>query len=523
MSERGRLSLPKWLWLAGALALSGCASNIANVKLEERPAGPNSRFRTLTVERSACEVPSQTRLYLDDARQLWLGCAYRYQGNQGVVLAHMGPTPTPSPVSYSNAEAVARADKMTRVPLKNCGSKLCGNLDAYGLMELSLETMDAQARLRYTDLSAGLKDIEAFYAQLDGRSATVNLDPQLVKLVKPASVAQRVTALDDVQDYRKVAAQLQTLGLQESAPVRNALRERHAALESAEFRRQGGFTGFQSAFALSGAAADLDAMQQLATRPEEKSAVFAALVPRYQATPSSQALQQLESFAVEPQSQAQLAAIKQGIERDRQAALQRAEESRLAEARREEAQRQAELRRQEDARLAEQRARQAKAEEERCLRDAKCRQAWEDRRAQCVSKVQSCRSACDRTTGSGSYGSFVANLSAAALARACYTACTCENNFGSLLTRFNLAVDGQAAPSTAPPPPATAASGKAKVFECKIYCKSASGPTISRRIEAPTRRDAARLAGERAGEFCAADGKAYASAVEFKESQCQER
>ena len=93
---------------------------------------------------------------------------------------------------------------MARVPLKRCGAKLCGDLDAYGLMDVSLEMLDTQARLRYTDLSAGLKDIEAFYAQLDGRAPPITLDPQLLPPVKPASVAQRVERLDDVQAYRRV-------------------------------------------------------------------------------------------------------------------------------------------------------------------------------------------------------------------------------------------------------------------------------------------------------------------------------
>jgi hypothetical protein len=310
------------------------------------------------------------------------------------------------------------------------------------------------------------------------------------------------------------------------------------ALETQEFRRKGTFAGFRQAYALTQDPEDLARMQALASSSDEKSGVFSALVERYKSTPSSSTLQAAEAFAVTPPDQARLAELKRAAEQERLAELQRqedarkaqlrrAEEARQAEMRREEGQRAAEGRRQEEARMAAQRAQEARAAEERCLRDANCRRAWEERRAQCVQKMQACRQGCDRATGSGSYGSFIANLSAAALARACYAGCTCDSGFGDLLTRFNLATSDSPGASGKPDKAAAAANpppaSKAKVFECRIYCKSAAGPTITRNFEAVSRKDAAKMAGDRANEFCAQDGKSHASPVALAESQCRER
>lgn len=523
------MRLLKWALLVATLAiLGGCASNISNVKYTEEPAAPNSRFRTLKALQNVCEVERQLALYTDEARQLWLACPYRFQGQTVPVVAHVGPDTKRAPQEFVYDAATTKIRSLNKVPLRRCGDRLyCANLDALGYMDLSVGVWDNKAHVHYTDLSEGFKEVDAFYSQLDGRAGAAVLDPSLMPLLKPAAVAQRVERLETLAQLRTVAGQLQALGLHETTAIRTALEARRVVLESADFRQQGGFAGFDAAYRLTQAATDLDEMQKLARTDDQKATVFAALVQQRRGAPLEEWVPKLEPFAVTPMARAQLADYKQQIEQARAAELRRAQETRQAEARRQEAQRQAEARKQEESHLAEQRARQAKAEEERCMRDARCRQAVEERRAQCVSKVQSCRAACDRTTGSGSYNSFMANLSAAALARVCYAGCNCETNFGSLLNRFNLAVEGQsAAPSPSVPTKAAdvpAGLAKAKVFECKIYCKSATGPTISRRIEAATRKDAAKLASERAGEFCAADAKGYASAVEFKESQCQER
>jgi hypothetical protein len=62
-----------------------------------------------------------------------------------------------------------------------------------------------------------------------------------------------------------------------------------------------------------------------------------------------------------------------------------------------------------------------------------------------------------------------------------------------------------------------------KVFVCKIYCKSAGGPSINREFKAPSKSIAAKQAGDQAGAFCAESGNKTASNVSFSESQCYEK
>lgn len=64
---------------------------------------------------------------------------------------------------------------------------------------------------------------------------------------------------------------------------------------------------------------------------------------------------------------------------------------------------------------------------------------------------------------------------------------------------------------------------QAKVFSCKFYCKSASGPTTHKDFTASSRREAAKMAGDSADQVCNSKGLGYASSVSFAESQCSER
>ena len=68
-----------------------------------------------------------------------------------------------------------------------------------------------------------------------------------------------------------------------------------------------------------------------------------------------------------------------------------------------------------------------------------------------------------------------------------------------------------AAPAPAPGP---------SVFVCTIYCKSSSGPTVQRRFNALTRRDAAVAAGAAADSICNQSGHGLASSRTLPESQC---
>lgn len=215
----------------------------------------------------------------------------------------------------------------------------------------------------------------------------------------------------------------------------------------------------------------------------------------------------------------------------------RAAEARQAELRKREEARQADLRRQDEVRQAEQRAAQARADEERCLKDARCRQAMAERQAICEQKILSCRRSCDSAVGSGNYGSFFANLAAAGMARTCYVGCKCDSGFGDLLAKFNqMAADGASSSGSSASPKGRETATKAspsvppprqedaiKVFMCKVYCLSGSGPVTYKRIEASSRKDAAKIASDYADGICAADGKSYASSIRYDESQCKEK
>jgi len=210
------------------------------------------------------------------------------------------------------------------------------------------------------------------------------------------------------------------------------------------------------------------------------------------------------------------------IEAEKQEARKRAEEARLAAVRQREEARQADLRRQEELKAAEQRALQARQDEERCLATPTCRQAMEERRAQCIARVRACYGDCDRFTGNGQQSSFIGNLAAAVMARGCYTGCKCETGFGDLLAKVN-EMTGDAPPSRAPDRAAERrAAPAAKVYECKIYCQSTSGPTILRRFPGATQRDAAKLADQQADQACAAAGLGKASSRTLSDAQCSE-
>lgn len=282
-------------------------------------------------------------------------------------------------------------------------------------------------------------------------------------------------------------------------------------------RAQRSFEGYYDAYALVKDPKDENEARKLAKTDDQRSRLDAAVA----------VVRQAETLKLEEQRRAVEA---------KQAELRRREDARLAD-----------LRRQEEVKLAELRVVQQREAEARCLQTPACRQAMEDQRAQCAQKIQSCRGNCDRVVGAGSYGSFISNLVAAGMARGCYAGCKCDSGFGEVLGKFNqMAADaapsiGAAAPTararaapgaqsatqsaTADRPEKAADAGRArpKFFECKIYCKSANGPVTYKKLEAGSRKDAARLAGDRAGEFCAVAGLSHASAAEFKESQCVEK
>lgn len=509
-----------WALACAAVVLSGCATNLSKVQYSTKPAEVGSRYRSIEASQRNCEVTSQIALYADASNQLWLFCPYRYQGIVPL-LAHIGPDTQRQPTEFIYAAAQQQVRNMKRLPLRSCGNnRWCAKLDDMGLVDFTVSSNGFLANVSYKDLSGAKADLQAFYAQIDGRPTWAPLDPALRDQLDGNAVAAKIYGLTTVAQVDAVQSQLMAQGLNGSPHIGSALLTHRKALQTAAFRSQGTFAGFQGAYNLTRDAADLDQMRVLATSPAEKSVLFNALIDSMGYAKPADILARVEPYASSPADQERVAQLKRDIEEQRLADIKRREAAQLAERQRQDAQRAAEERRQADARAATEKAAQAKRDEERCLRDAKCRAAYEERQAQCVQKVKTCRAGCDRFTGAGSYSGIAAGLSAALLARGCYAGCTCEANLGGLLGSVSdIASDrgtssGPATKTTAP---------VSKTFECKIYCKSGSGPTISRRIEASSRKDAAKLAGDRSNEFCEKAGLGKSSVLTLAESQCVER
>lgn len=68
--------------------------------------------------------------------------------------------------------------------------------------------------------------------------------------------------------------------------------------------------------------------------------------------------------------------------------------------------------------------------------------------------------------------------------------------------------------------PAASPKSALKVFSCKFYCKSASGPTTYSDFTANNRKEAAGMAADAADRVCDNKGYGYASNVKYSESQC---
>jgi hypothetical protein len=68
--------------------------------------------------------------------------------------------------------------------------------------------------------------------------------------------------------------------------------------------------------------------------------------------------------------------------------------------------------------------------------------------------------------------------------------------------------------------PAASPKSTLKVFSCKFYCKSASGPTTYSEFTANNRKEAAGMAADAADRVCDNKGYGYASNVKYSESQC---
>lgn len=88
----------------------------------------------------------------------------------------------------------------------------------------------------------------------------------------------------------------------------------------------------------------------------------------------------------------------------------------------------------------------------------------------------------------------------------------------SAASKAATSVDRQATPGRSQQARANVASPV--LYTCKIYCKSASGPSVERDFRAGSRREAAQLAGDGADAICQRAGHVMASARALPESQC---
>lgn len=283
----------------------------------------------------------------------------------------------------------------------------------------------------------------------------------------------------------------------------------------AAMRAQNSFEGFNAAHGLTQDDSDLQRMKSLAKTEAQKAVVFNTLLQQYKAQRNEALLPQARAFITTEAQRSELQALINSIEEERAAAARRQEQERQAQIRREEELRQA--------------ARQREAEE-RCMNSPQCRAEVEARRAQCSRNIQACRNQCDSAVGSGSQSSFFGNLVAAGLARTCYAACKCDSGFGDLLAKFNdmsSSSSGSTSSRTAArevaSPTVDRGNNDQRIWRCKVYCKSASGPVTWKDVPAKTRREAAKWVGENADAICRADGNKFASSKDFSESQCSEK
>lgn len=510
--------------LSLASLLSACAIN--KVTFEDGGPKPGATHRQVRAVQDLCELERQMALYVDSNNNLWLNCPYRYQGTVPS-MALIGPKPHAGPEAHVYEGVAQKAKTMRSVALRSCGTRRwCADLAYLDYYDFVIEFLGNKAKISYADLSPGRAAVAAFYEGLDGKPGALPLEPALKRLVNSTEVDAKLRALSSVDQLDHVQQKLAAAGLMDYATIGYLVDQRRRNLQLTAHRAQGDFDGYQAAYRLSEEGADLERMKAMALLPDQKSVVFGHLMRRYQSSRAEDAFTEASRFMASDADRAQYQAVLSEREQARLAAVRQQEEARQADLRRQEQARQAQAQREQEARLAEQRAAQARADEERCMKNPQCRAQVEQRRAQCVQTIQACRRQCDTVTGAGSYSSFTGGLVAAGLARACYGGCKCDSGFGDILSKFNSATGrgSELAPAAAPVAKAGGTGAESasapKTYECKIYCKSASGPVVYRRFQASSRKDAAKLAGDQANQICAADGKSHANSVDLSESQC---
>lgn len=232
-------------------------------------------------------------------------------------------------------------------------------------------------------------------------------------------------------------------------------------------------------------------------------------------------------------------AVIDGIEAEKQAEVRRREEAKSAEARR-----------QEEQQLALQRAERTRLAEQRCLETPSCLREMEERRTACVQSIQNCRGLCDRVSGSGSFGGFIANLAAAGISAVCYRGCKCDNNFGDLLAKFDDMASGngasgrRSASTAAAAPPVVAGDASRRTAEtsrrsadvnaskptvsapmdyvCTVYCKGPDGSRLGT-AKAVDAAEAASLVDAEGHKICRAAGHQRATELRTGASQCRKK
>lgn len=258
-------------------------------------------------------------------------------------------------------------------------------------------------------------------------------------------------------------------------------------------KSQNTFDGFLQSYLLIKDPADAAAAKAKASTPEQQTKINAAIAEE----------QQRQDARLEE--------------------IRKAKELQLAEKRKRDEVRAADLRRQEEAQQAEKRQLMAKENEARCMRTPACRIAWEEQQNRCNQSIMACRANCDIVAGTDRQSSFFGGLAASVLARGCYSACKCGSGIGDLLAKFNDAVGERQTNIASNVSSRSGLENKLKTYECKVYCKSGTGPTTYYKGKFSSRREAADYIEEHSHEICESKGLKYASGIKFSESQCTEQ
>ena len=200
------------------LVFGGCSA--VRVKTTDQANGG----RVVEAQKQLCEVPSRLGLYVDNNKNIWLNCPYRYEGRVNDKFDKVSPN------EEKNEATSMRFGRdeirlMRQVDVRPCGlRKYCANLNDYGYANfLIFHKTDSTAEVTYLDLSTFLPDLDNFYNSLDGRKTTFDLKPSLLSLVSASKVIDRISSLGNLEAVENVSNNLKKQGLYQNTMIRIAI------------------------------------------------------------------------------------------------------------------------------------------------------------------------------------------------------------------------------------------------------------------------------------------------------------